>query len=406
MNKKADDNHADISATIAAAKAAAIEILRHNSSGPYHGLPRTAGWGYPEPYTRDLMIALPGFLLTGDDNCIRKMRKTLECLAKNQTANGHITSLAHDPENRGASDTTPLFLFGLAIFREHIKDPLFLEEAAEKALTWMRYQSADDLVMVTQLPTSDWRDEHWVIGYGLYVNALTYAYLRQYGKHDDANLLKKLINRLEIEGPDKNPHVHEGLALAHKPYFAICSYKIYHDERFDLLGNSLAILTGIASASRSSRLIHWIETECVALRSSGDLAVDLPPCLFPYMQPGDPDWRPRYALHNQPGEYHNGGVWPFICGFYIAACVAADQHKVARENLDALARLVKPWHENEAEWGFNEQIKAQTGKPIGRDWQTWSAAMFLYAAKCVETQTTPWFDSIRADASPTASKMK
>ena len=31
-----------------------------------------------------------------------------------------------------------------------------------KALTWMRYQSADDRVMVTQLPTSDWRDEHWV----------------------------------------------------------------------------------------------------------------------------------------------------------------------------------------------------------------------------------------------------
>ena len=209
-----------------------------------------------------------------------------------------------------------------------------------------------------------------------------------------------------IEGPEKNPHVHEGLALAHKPYYAMCSYKIYHDERFDLFGNSLAILTGIASPSRSQRLIKWIEVECNALRASGDLVVDLPPCLFPYMQPGDPDWHPRYALHNQPGEYHNGGVWPFICGFYIAACVAAGQHKVARKNLDALASLVKPWHENKAEWGFNEQIKAQTGEPIGRDWQTWSAAMFLYAAKCVETQTTPWFDRIRTDVAPAAEILK
>jgi glucose-1-phosphate cytidylyltransferase len=41
------------------------------------------------------------------------------------------------------------------------------------------------------------------------------------------------------------------------------------------------------------------------------------------------------------------------------------------------------------------QIKAQTGKPIGRDWQTWSAAMFLYAAHSVETQSTPWFDEAR-----------
>jgi hypothetical protein len=169
-----------------------------------------------------------------------------------------------------------------------------------------------------------------------------------------------------------------------------------HDERFDLLGNSLAILTGLASANRSQRIVSWVEEECQALRASGDLAVDLPPCLFPYLQPGDPDWRPRYALYNQPGEYHNGGVWPFICGFYIAACVAAGRYQIAQARLHALARLVKPWHENEAEWGFNEQSKAQTGAPAGRDWQTWSAAMFLYAAKCVETQTTPWFDRIRA----------
>jgi hypothetical protein len=31
------------------AKKAALEVLLHNSHGPFHGLPRTAGWGYPEP---------------------------------------------------------------------------------------------------------------------------------------------------------------------------------------------------------------------------------------------------------------------------------------------------------------------------------------------------------------------
>ena len=33
------------------------------------------------------------------------------------------------------------------------------------------------MVMVSQLPTSDWRDEQWVMGFGLYVNTLVYAYL-------------------------------------------------------------------------------------------------------------------------------------------------------------------------------------------------------------------------------------
>jgi hypothetical protein len=328
------------------------------------------------------MIALPGFLLTADDTCERKMRDTLECLAAHQSARGHIPSLAHDATTGGASDTTPLFLLGLSIFREHASEPGFLDEAAHKALTWMSYQAADDGPLVAQLPTSDWRDEHWVLGHGLYVNAIRYAYLRRFARHDLADAARDAMN-----DPSH--------AVPGSPHYALCHYKIYRDDRFDLLGNSLAMLTGIASMDRSRRLIAWIETECEALRKRGELVGDLPPCLFPYMAPGDTDWRPRYARLNPPGEYHNGGVWPFVCGFYVAACVAAGEIELARARLEALARLVEPWHENQAEWGFNEQIKAQTGKPIGRDWQTWSAAMFLYAAHSVETQSTPWFDEAR-----------
>ncbi|MEO7034226.1 MAG: glycoside hydrolase 100 family protein [Polyangiaceae bacterium] len=376
--------------TVEDAKRAAIAVLEHNAFGPFAGLPRTAGWGYPEPYTRDLMIALPGFLLTGKPALREQMRKTLQALANHQTAHGHIPSLAHDPENLGASDTTPLFLFGLAVFRRALGEPEFLELAAQKAITWMRYQSPDDRVMVAQLPTTDWRDEHWVYGYGLYVNALVHAYLPLYGLHEDAARLRAAMNRLE--GSEHRPsHDPEGLAVPNSPHYAAGSFKIYHDDRCDVLGNSLAVLTGIASLERAEQLIDYIETSCEQLRLRADLVGDLPPCFFPYMQPGDHDWRPRYAIYNQPGEYHNGGVWPFVCGFYVAACVAAGRHQLAQQKLEALAKLVKPWHENQCDWGFNEQVRAQTGEPIGRDWQTWSAAMFIYACECVATRSTPYF---------------
>jgi len=259
----------------------------------------------------------------------------------------------------------------------------------------MQYQSPDDSVMVSQLPTSDWRDEQWVMGYGLYVNTLVYAYLPLYGEHESARQLRELMNSLEVRGEEKNPHEHEGLVVPSKPYYALYSYKILNSDRFDLLGNSLAILTGIASPNRARTLVAWVEAECEAMREHGDLAVDLPPCLFPYILPHHSDWRPRYQRFNQPGEYHNGGVWPFVCGFYVAACVAAGRMGLARRKLLALTQLVKPWHENEAQWGFNEWIKAQTGQPSGRDWQTWSAAMYLYAAVCVQQQRTPFFDEIR-----------
>ena len=136
---------------------------------------------------------------------------------------------------------------GLALYRKSASQPEFLNEAAQKALKWMQYQSPDDMVMVSQLPTSDWRDEQWVMGFGLYVNTLVYAYLVLYGEHESAGQLRELMNRLEVRGEAKNPHEHEGLVVPSKPYYALYSYKLFNSDRFDLLGNSLAILTGIAS---------------------------------------------------------------------------------------------------------------------------------------------------------------
>jgi hypothetical protein len=268
----------------------------------------------------------------------------------------------------------------------------------QKAVRWMEYQSPSDRVIVAQLPTSDWRDEQWVLGYGLYVNTIVYMYLRLFNQHEQAQRLREEMGRFTVKGERQNRHVHEGLVLRYKPYYALWSYKVHKSERFDLLGNSLVILTGIASPTRATELITWIETECRALKKNEDLAVDLPPNFFPYVRPDDPDWMPRYKKYNQPGEYHNGGVWPFICGFYIAALVAAGRQQLAERKLIALAELVRPARQirqERIEFGFNEWCRAQDGTPQGEDWQSWSAAMFIYAATCVEKKQTPFFDCVR-----------
>lgn len=413
------------------AKEAAIEVLLHNARGPYRGLPRVAGWGYPEPYTRDLMISSLGVLVSGNERLVKSLRRVLETLAGNQSRLGHIPSLVHDPEDRGASDCTPLFLMAVGLFRQATGEQDFLEDAAQKAMKWMEYQSPTSRVTVAQLPTSDWRDEQWVVGYGLYVNTIVYTYLKLFGRHERASELREAMDRFTVKGESQQRHVHEGLVLRRKPYYAMWSYKVHRSERFDLLGNSLAILTGIASSSRARRLTSWIETECEAMRQNKELAVKLPPNLFPYIRPDDPDWMPRYKKYNQPGEYQNGGVWPFVCGFYVAALIAAGKYALAEKNLAALTELVRPAHHPEqsrriirparetkvltspavagpsslplrragyakaGEFGFNEWLRAQDGSPQGEDWQSWSAAMYLYAATCVEQQKTPFFEEIR-----------
>jgi hypothetical protein len=377
------------------AKKAAIEVLLHNSHGPYHGLPRTAGWGYPEPYTRDLMFSILGIAVSGNQKLLDSIRKVLETLAKNQTEHGHIPSLVHDKDDRGASDTTPLFLLGVGIFRKVTGETEFLKEAVEKSLVWMEYQSPSDRYLAAQQPTSDWRDEQWVTGYGLFINTLVYSYLRLLGLDRRAESVYHEMKRFTITEETIHHHVPAGLTVKHKPYFAFWAYKIYSSERFDLLGNSLAILSGLASPSRADAMVSWIEEECSEMRERGELSADLPPNFFPYIKPGDADWLPRYKIYNNPGDYHNGGLWPFICGFYVAALVAAKRYALAREKLVALTHLVKISATGTVSFGFNEWIKAQDAKPMGQDWQTWSAALYLYAAKCVEEKRTPFFDAMR-----------
>lgn len=380
--------------SIEEAKLAARAVLLHNSKGPFQGLPRTAGWGYPEPYTRDLMIAAFGILVCEDAELTNALERTLEALARTQTKLGHITSLAHDPDDRGASDTTPLFLIGVALYRKATGKETFLQEPVDRAMQWMRYQSPDDMAAVAQQPTSDWRDEQWVVGYGLYVNALVYTYLRLYSLDDEADALGSVLDCLDVRQSDGARHVHEGLVVADKPYYALWAYKISNSERFDLLGNSLAILSGLASPERARAIVDWVEAECDGMKSRGELALDLPPCLFPYIHWDAPDWRPRYEQFNRPGEYHNGGVWPFVCGFYIAALVTAGRSDLAREKLGALTELVYRGANPSLPYGFNEWFCATDGAVRGQDWQTWSAAMYLYAAAAVEQGSPPFLAEI------------
>ncbi len=82
--------------------------------------------------------------------------------------------------------------------------------------------------------------------------------------------------------------------------------------------------------------------------------------------------------------------------FTLPALVSAGQTKLAREKLTALSELVQAARSNGLPFGFNEWHRAQDGTAQGQDWQTWSAAMYIFAATCVEENRTAFFsDSTR-----------
>ncbi|MEZ4718837.1 MAG: glycoside hydrolase 100 family protein [Caldilineaceae bacterium] len=162
----------------------------------------------------------------------------------------------------------------------------------------------------------------------------------------------------------------------------------------DSLGNCLAILTGLADGHRREHILRYMKQV--------GMAEPYPTkAIYPPIFPGDPDWREYYRSRNLnlPHQYHNGGIWPMIGGFHVAALVAHGWQDEAERLLISLAEA-NQLGDHQA-WGFNEWLHGRSGHPMGFDEQAWSAAMYLYADHAVCTGELPLFDALRA-AKPAA----
>jgi glycogen debranching enzyme len=84
--------------------------------------------------------------------------------------------------------------------------------------------------------------------------------------------------------------------------------------------------------------------------------------------------------------HHNGGIWPWVGGAYVAALVHCGRHDEAKRQLTALARALDQGTER---WECNEWLHGVSGEAMGAKHQAWSAGMFLYAAYAVSSGKTP-----------------
>ncbi len=172
--------------------------------------------------------------------------------------------------------------------------------------------------------------------------------------------------------------------LGERPFYL--PYVAFRDfaDRFDTLGNLLAILLGVADDAKAARILDYIEAT--------GLAEPLPVrALYPPIQPGEPDWRTYYRVRNlnQPDHYHNGGAWPFVGGIYVAALVKAGRTQRAEEELAKLADMNRRGRYDE--WEFNEWFHGLSGRPMGQSGQSWSAALYVFAHEAVSRGSVPVF---------------
>jgi len=273
----------------------------------------------------------------------------------------------------------------------------------ENALLWLRYQDSNECGLLEVHEAMDWADLFANRYNVLYDNVLYFAAWYCMGhmaaaleKDPDIYLnnaadVRRKINSLLWVGPEEPtdydwiraerkewlyPRRRVETELVERPfYLPYMGFRDYAD-RFDTLGNLLAILFGVADKAKAERILDYIQgcglNEPLPVRA-----------LYPPIQPGEKDWREYYRVRNlnQPNHYHNGGAWPFIGGVYVAALVQAGRLEEARCQLDKLTAMVRLGKKQE--WEFNEWFHGLSGRPMGFAGQSWSAAMYLFAADAV-----------------------
>jgi glycogen debranching enzyme len=333
----------------------------------------------------------------------------------------NVDSRSLKPNYRAYADGGLWFLLGLVVYHRQTGDRILLDRYADsvrKVLSWYAFQDGDQSGLVSISEASDWQDLFAVRDKGLYVNVLYCLALEWASGQGDlfgdpalfaaraAELREKINEHFWYRGDRRIWHhvpfrfgtgdfdeahmeaLGEKTFLPGKRLFEDETYYLPYltfrgfGEWFDSLANLLALLCGIADEGRSDAILRFV----AAHKLSSPYPIK---AMDPPLRPGDPDWRDYYRFGdlNLPHQYHNGGIWPFIGGFYVGALVKAGWHQKAQEELEKLAALNR-----RDEWSFNEWFHGRSGEARGMERQAWSAGMYIYAFETVKAGRALFFE--------------
>src|SRR5262249_47952577 len=147
----------------------------------------------------------------------------------------------------------------------------------------------------------------------------------------------------------------------------------FFGDEGDVFGNLLAVLFGLADARASRRTLDSL-TQARVHEPYPVRAVLRP------IRRTSALWRPYMARHRQNvvWQYHNGGSWPMLGGFWVTALVANGRMAAARRELGKLAGVCELRN-----WAFTEWLHGRTAAARGMPGQSWNAAAYLMAHAAV-----------------------
>jgi hypothetical protein len=414
--------------------ARSVELLRRNLS-PGGILAATPGKradlrGYTAIFGRDAAVCALGMAVSGDKLLESEAVTGLHTLAEHQAPNGQIPKFVDLQRSEadfwylGCIDSTLWWLIAVAFLdsrggaqgsdgRAAGSDRVsggtrsrpggdsraggrarigrlskHYARRIELAVQWLLAQEHQRFFLLQQNEASDWADIMPRSGFVLYTNALWYFVKKLYRLEHEAETLDNFNGLFHpfsagIAEYRRARLLNDYVLRSAKDrdlYLSFVNFSFFGEEG-DVFGNVLAVLLGLANARASRRTLDAL-TQSRVHDPYPVRAVTRP------IKRASILWRPYMARHRQNlvWQYHNGGIWPMVGGFWVTALVSSGRKQQAAEELVKLARACAVKN-----WAFTEWLHGKTLTPRGMPGQSWNAAAYLMAERAVAEGVDPFF---------------
>lgn len=339
---------------------------------------------YASVFGRDAAICSLGMVASGDRELARAAKRSILTLARYQAPNGQIPKYVTQSRKTdfwysGCIDATLWWLIALDFYDRAFPEEGLrkkLEQKTGKALGWLFCQEHQGMFLLQQNEASDWADIMPRSGFVLYSNALWYQVKKLYHVAT-ASKTRHFFRHLFFPF-DKTCSKHRRVRVLtdyvksgakHRDFYLSFVNFSFWGEDVDVFGNVLSCLFMVPAPKKRTGILDAL------LREKANRPWPVRSVLFPIAR-NNPLWRPYMERHKQnlPHQYHNGGIWPFVAGFWVMLLTKTGRKELAWQELARYAEVCRVNN-----WSFNEWFHGKTGEPMGMNGQSWNAAMFIMA---------------------------
>lgn len=377
----------------------AIELLQKCSSNEGFLASAKDISNYKSVWARDGVICGLAALASGDENLIETFRKTLETLSKNQHLSGTIPSNVRTNGNKvevsygglaGRVDAVTWFIIGICQYAYYKKNMAFVAKydvEIQKCLKLLDAWEFNNKHLVYVPLSGNWADEYITDGYVLYDQLLRIWALKSYNyfanESEITEKIENITNQVEINFTPNSigEKYHEkAYKEANIQDYMPCSFSpAGYKSQFDAFGNSLALMLNIGNEKFQDSILKHFET------LKNQMPLQLIPAFWPPIKESDIDWNLlknncKYEFRNFPYEFHNGGSWPMVNGFYGLALLSKQKKEEAQILLNNINNA-----NSVDDFSFYENFNSQTKKTNGVPFCAWSGAATLILHQSINT---------------------